>query len=199
MNSKKEITGGELTDYPNEKYRQFFDKFAEIETLDITNWKPVHLIGYFCKKYQEQYQTKYQFKFNSPSPTKCFEVFQIKKLAMLLSSNSTILKEYIDWVFLTKVVQAKRRLTSISFMTHEGLVQDYKLNILLKGKKNLNVDRSTALPDKYRNVFGEIGINIGSYGELAFLAHMTQTPQMTQAFQKIEELGFDKEVLERIV
>jgi hypothetical protein len=197
--NNKEMTGGELTDYPNDKYRQFFDKFAEIETLDVAQWKPVHLLAWFCKKYKEHYQINYTFKFNSPSPSKCFEVFQIKKLAMLLSSNSTILKEYIDWIYLTKVVQAKRRLTSISFMTNEGVVQDYKMNVLLKGKKNLNVDRSTALPEKYRNVFGEIGINISTYGELSFLAHMDQPPNMIEAFQKIEELGFDKEVLERII
>jgi hypothetical protein len=194
-----EMLGGELTDFPNSKYKKFFAKFAEIETLKVEEWKPVHVLAFFCKKYQEQYGTKYQFKFNSPSPTKCFEVFQIKKLCMLLSSNPKILKEYIDWIYLTKVVQAKRRLTSISFMTHEGLTQDYKMNILLAGKKNLNVDRSTPLPNEYRNIFQEIGIGINTYGELAFLAHMTQTPQIIEAFQKIEELGFDKEVLDRIV
>lgn len=194
-----EIIGGELTDYPNEKYRQFFSKFAEIETLKMEEWKPVHILAYFCKKYQEQYNTKYQFKFNSPSPLKCFEVFQIKRLAMLLSSNPTILKEYIDWIYQTKVVQAKRKLTSISFMTHEGLVQDYKMNVLLKGKKNLNVDRSTQLPEKYREIFQNIGIFITTYGELTFLSHMAQTSEISDAFLKIEELGFDKEILERIV
>lgn len=132
---EKEISGGELTDLPNEKYKQFFDKFIEIETLKIEEWKPVHLIGYFCKKYEEQYEIRYQFKFNSPSPTKCFEVFQIKKLAMLLSSNPTILRDYIDWVYLNKVVKAKRRLTSISFMTNDGIVNEYKFNVLLSGKK----------------------------------------------------------------
>lgn len=191
--------GGNLTDLPNEKYKKFFATFDEIETLDVSLWRPSHILGYFCKKYQEQYNTKYQFKFNSPSPLKCFEVFQIKRLAMLLSSNPTILKEYIDWIYQTKVVQAKRKLTSISFMTHEGLVQDYKMNVLLKGKKNLNVDRSTQLPEKYREIFQNIGIFITTYGELTFLSHMAQTSEISDAFQKIAELGFDKEVLERIV
>ena len=35
----KDITGGELTDCPNEQYQKFFDKFAEVETLNITDWK----------------------------------------------------------------------------------------------------------------------------------------------------------------
>ncbi len=198
---EKEIQGGELTDYPNDKYRQFFEKFAEIETLDMNEWKPVHILAYFCKKYQEQYGVEYQFKFNSPSPVKCFEIFQVKRLSMLLSSNPKILTEYIDWIYQTKVVQAKRRLTSISFMTHEGVVNDYKMNILLKGKKNLNVDRSTPLPVNYQAVLSEIaGGNIKTYGDLAFLSQMDPIPiDISIALDKIREMGFDDEVLKRIV
>jgi len=194
-----EETGGQLGDYPNDQYRKFFEKFPEIETLDVNEWKPVHILAYFCKKYEEQYGTKYTFKFNSPSPAKCFEIFQIKRLAMLLSSSPKILKEYIDWVYLTKVVQAKRRLTSISFMTHEGLIADYKTRVLLVGKRNLNVDRSTILPEKFKSVFQEIGIFATNYGDLAFLAQMEQTPEMQDAFRKLEGLGFDKDILGRIV
>jgi hypothetical protein len=196
---KEENSGGQLGEYPNDKYRQFFEKFPEINTLDVNEWKPVHILAYFCHKYEEQYGVKYQFKFNSPSPLKCFEVFQIKKMAMLLSSNPKILKEYIDWIYLNKVVRAKRRLTSISFMTHEGVIQDYKTNVLLSGKKNLNVDRSTPLPNQYRTPFAEIGITISNYGDLAFLHQMEPNPEMTAAFEKIYELGFDKDILGRIV
>lgn len=196
---KVDLTGGELTDVPNDQYKKFFEKFAEIETASIEDWKPVHLLGYFCKKYKEEYDKDYQFKFNSPSPTKCFEVFQIKKLAMMLSANPKLLRDYIDWVYLTKVKQAKRRLTSVSFMTVEGLVNEYKFNVLLSGKKNLNVSRSTPLPDKFKTVFSNIGVFINTYGELAFLSQMEKSPEMIEAFSKIEEMGFDKEVLERIV
>jgi len=199
MASKKDITGGELGEYPNDKYRQFFEKFPEIDTLEVSEWKTVHVLAYFCKKYEEQYGVKYSFKFNSPSPPKCFEVFQVKRLAMLLSSNPTILKEYIDWVFKTKVVEAKRRLTSISFMTNEGVCTSYKMNVLLAGKKNLNVDRSTPLPDKYKAVFQEIGVFANTYGDLAFLSQMEQTAEMVETFQKLAALGFDKDIVARIV
>lgn len=195
---KEESTGGELTDYPNEKYKQFFDKFPEIKTLDVAQWKPVHVLAYFCKKYQDQYQTKYQFKFNSPSPPKCFEVFQVKRLAMLLSSNPTILKGYIDWIYENKVVKAKRRLTSISFMTNEGVVQDYKMNVLLAGKQNLSVDRSTPLPTKYREPFLSLG-GVSTYGDLAFVSQMEQTEAIKIALAQLQELGFDMEILGRIV
>jgi hypothetical protein len=196
---KEEETGGQLTDLPNEKWKQFFAKFPEIETLDVEQWKPVHILAYFCKKYQDQYGVKYQFKFNSPTPLKSFEVFQVKKMAMLLSSSPKILKEYIDWVYLNKVVKAKRRLTSISFMTNEGVTGEYKMNVLLAGKKNLNVDRTTPLPTKYVDVFQDIGISVSSYGDLAFLNQMEPTPELTSAFERINDLGFDKEILGRIV
>lgn len=196
---KEEEVGGQLGEYPNDKYRQFFEKFSEIDALDVNEWKPVHILAYFCKKYEEQYGTKYQFKFNSPSPVKCFEVFQIKKMAMLLSSSPKILKEYIDWIYLNKVIRAKRKLTSISFMTHEGVILDYKNNVLLSGKKNLNVDRSSPLPDKFRAVFQDIGIFANTYGDLAFLSQMEQTDEIKLAFTKLSELGFDNDVLGRIV
>jgi hypothetical protein len=200
MNKKKEADclGGNLGDLPNEKYKKFFATFDEIETLDVSHWRPVHIIGYFCKKYEEHYKTKYSFKFNSPSPTKSFEVFQIKRLAMLLSSNSRLLKEYIDWVFeSSSAAKTKRR--SISFITEEGLVQYYKLNVLLQNKTNLGVNRSTQLPLNYREIFQAIGITVQNYGDLAFLFQMEKSPELRDAFAKLKELGFDEEIVSRIV
>lgn len=197
---KKNEDGGSLGGYPNEKYRKFFEKFSEIETLDVAEWKIVHVLAYFCKKYQEQYNIKYPFKFNTESPVKCFEVFHAGRLCMLLSSNPTILRDYIDWVYLNKVVKAKRRLTSISFITNEGVVQEYKMNVLLAGKKNLNVDRSTPLPDKYKAAFQEAGVTLQTYGDLCFVSQMDPMGfELIVAFEKIEEMGFDKEVLKRII
>ena len=198
---EKEINGGELTDLPNDQYKKFFDKFVEIEKLDVAEWKPVHILAYFCKKYQDQYQIKYQFKYNSPSPLKCFEVFQVKKLAMLLSSNPNILKEYIDWIYENKVVKAKRRLTSISFMTHDGVVGEYKTNVLLAGKKNLSVDRSTSLPKNYQDIMESVaGIAIKTYGDLAFVSQMDPlSPELSLALEQLKAAGFDEEILQRIV
>lgn len=197
---KIEDSSGNLGDYPNDKYRKFFEKFPEIETLDVSEWKPLHILSYFCKKYQEQYNVKYSFKFNTPLPSKCFEIFQVKRLGMLLSSNPKILKEYIDWVYDKKVIKAKRRLTSISFMTNEGVTQEYKINVLLSNNISTNIDRSTPLPDNYKEAFQEAGTSIQTYGELCFISQMEPMPfELVGAFVKIEGLGFNKEVLERIV
>lgn len=199
MNDKN-LTGGELGDAPNNQYSKFFAKFSEIENLDVMQWKPVHILAYFCKKYKETYSIDYKFKFNSPAPSKCFEVFQIKKLASLLTSQPHLLKEYIDWVYLHKVIKAKRRLTSISFMTNEGIVNEYKFNVLLAGNKNSSIERSTPLPDKYLSVLNEIGLAIKTYGDLAFASQMSPLPDNIElALLQIESLGFDRDILGRIV
>lgn len=194
------LTGGELTDLPNDKYRQFFDRFKEIETLDVNDWKVVHILGYFCKKYEEAYNIPYKFKFNSPAPSKCFEVFQVKKLASLLTAQPKLLKEYIDWVYDTKVAKAKRKLTSISFMVQEDIINFYKINFLFAGKKYLNVSRSTYLPDDIKKIFGSCGVTINTYGDLAFLSQMSDMPETLKvSFDNLKESGFEMELLQRIV
>lgn len=197
---KVEETGGELTSVPNDKYRKFFDKFSEIETMEVAQWKLAHLLGYFCKKYKDHYHVNYSWKFNNESPTKCFEVWQMNTLLAKMSTNPKIIKEYIDWVFVNVVPKAKRRLTSISFMTAENVVNDYKVGVLFAGKKNLSVDRSTQLPPEYQAIFEQSGTSIKSYGDLAFVSQMSDMPGSLQdALLKIEQMGFDKSILSRIV
>jgi hypothetical protein len=205
MAKEEDKSGGELTDAPNKKYEQFFSSFKEIDTLEIEKWKPAHLIGYFSKKYYEQYNTPFKFKFNSPSPSKCFEVFQIKKLAQLLSSSSNILKEYIDWIFKEKVVLAKRKITSISFLTNEGVIAEYKKNILKLGEKSI-VNRSTVLPITIKELFEGCG-TFNTYGDLSFLYQAVKGGGMDETFRnkfntamnKAQDIGFNIEVLDKIV
>lgn len=154
-----------LNEVPNEAYKKFFDKFKDIDTISVDQWNVNHLIGYFCRCYKNEYNIDYKFKFNSTAPSKSFEVFQMKKLAQLLSSDPNILKSYIDFVFEVKVKSAKRRLTSISFLLYENLILDYKKRYL-SGKLS-TIDRTTSLPDNLKNIFGKYSIS--TYGDLAFL------------------------------
>ena len=188
-----------LNGAPNENYKKFFEKFKEIETTPVEQWKGNQLIGYFVKKYKDHYKIDFKFKFNSPAPSKCFEVFQMRKLSQHLSSDPKILKNYIDWVFKTKVPNAKRRLSSISFLTIEDTVNDYKLNHLLKTSSSF--DRCASLPSEYSDLLSKAGLSsIQTYGDLAFLSKMNDMPEnYVTAFNKLEELGLTKSMLEKIV
>jgi hypothetical protein len=196
-----EDLGGELSSIPNEKYKKFFEKFAEVETLDVAQWKVAHILGYFCKKYKETMGIDYHWKFNNPSPTKCFEVWQVNTLAAKLSKNPKILKDYIDWAFDNLVKGKSYKPRSISFITKEEVVIPYKMNVLLAGQKNLSVDRSTQLPATYRDIMKEVGhLTIKTYGDLAFISQMDPMPNdIVTALDKMVEVGFDREVLKRII
>jgi hypothetical protein len=196
-----EESGGELTTVPNEKYRKFFDKGLDFVKLDVADWKAAHLIMYFDKKYRDTYGVSYAWKFNNPSPAKCFEVWQFNTLCAKLSANPKILRDYIDWVYDVEVPKTKAKFRSISFITQDERVNYYKLNILLAGQKNLSVDRSTPLPSIYRDVFNTVGgISISTYGDLAFISRMDpMLEKISSAMLAIEEQGFDLEVLKRIV
>lgn len=194
---KVEETGGELNSYPNDKYKKFFDKFKEIETLDISQWKIAHLLAFFSKKYKEVYNLNYSWKFNTPSPSKCFEVWQMNTLASKLSSNPKILKEYIDWAFENIAKKSKRRLTSISFMTSDPIVIDYKMKYLFSNKPT-SISRTLDLPIEYKNILA--GLNINTYGDLAFIHQMSDMPDNIKlALNKLQNSGFDLSILEKIV
>ena len=198
---KIEETGGELTTIPNEKWKKFFEKGLEFSTLDVNQWKIAHLLMYFSAKYRETYGIPFSWKFDKQSPAKSFEVWQLNTLAAKLSQNPKILRDYIDWVFVNYVPKTKARFRSISFITKDETVQDYKMNVLLAGQKNLQVDRSTQLPSIYSDILKQIaGLSITTYGDLAFVSQMDPMPEkISLGINKIVEAGFDVEVLRRIV
>jgi hypothetical protein len=200
IKKEQESLGGELSNIPNEKWGKFFAKFTEIDTLEVGQWKVVHLLGYFVRKYKETYGVDYPWKFNNQNPNKSFEAWQINTLAAKLSANPQILKDYIDWAYQELVPKAKRRLTSISFMTKDEIINPYKMNILLGSKKNLNVDRSTRLPESYIRILESNDCRVEYYGDLAFLSQMDPIPQkILNAFKELQAIGFDPEILKRII
>lgn len=187
-----------LNELPNENYKKLFEKFKEIETIETSKWNTNHILGYFVKKYKQQYNTDYKFKFNTPQPSKCFEIFQVKRLANFLSSDPNILKEYIDWIFQNKVVKAKRKLTSISFMTLESVVNEYKINFALNPNQAIN--RTTNIPSKYKNIFPNTLSHVNTYGDLAFIYQVPElVKENSTLFDQMKLLGFDFSILNKIV
>ena len=185
---------------PNDRYRKLFDKFAEIDTLPLSEWKYQHQLAYFIRKYKETYSVDYAWKFNNPAPSKCFEVWQINVLSSKLSSQPKILKDYIDWVFLTVVPKAKRRLTSISFLTKDETVNSYKMNVLWAEQTGNKIDRSAILPSNYVEILKNANIEISTYGDLAFLYQMSPMPENIAAiFDQLTEAGLDTESLSKVV
>lgn len=155
-------------DAPNSNYEKFFKKFEDIETLNVKDWNKTLILAYFCKKYKEKYGHDYKFKFNTEQPSKCFEVFVINKLTINLSSDPEILKTYIDFIFDTKIKNAKRKITSINTLDDQNFLFSFK-NKFLKGSVNIVIDRTTKLQDSVIEKIKHVNENILTYGDLAFI------------------------------
>jgi hypothetical protein len=184
-----------LNDQISEHYKKFFAKFNEINNIDVVDWKIVHLLAYVCEKYENHYGVKYSFKFDKPAPSKSYEVYQFQKLGNMLSSNPKIIKEYIDWVFKSKIIEKKKRITSLGYFTHIDIVNEYKFKFLIN--KNIQtVARTDVLPQNITAACARHGSTVRTYGQLAFLKKM---PGQEDLFKELINLGFKMEVLDKIV
>lgn len=180
---------------PNKNYERFFNKFKQFETKDLKEWDKTDVLAYFCDKYYKKYNSEYSFKFNAPQPSKCFEVFNINKLTILLSSDPETLKLYIDWIFSEKVEKAKRKLTSISFLTNELYLREFKQKYLSGNINNLpNIDRTMNLPNEILDKVKLIDENILTYGDLAFAFNANNSLS-----DKLKELDIDFSIINRVI
>jgi hypothetical protein len=189
---------GFLGDAPNIQYQKFFNSFAEINTLDVKDWGVKHLIGYFCKLYKDKYGCEYKFKFNSTAPSKCYEVFQIKKLGQVLTTDPVKLKKYIDWSFEEKSKFAKRKITSIAFLCSEYLVTEYKLKYLAGDLPDQKIERTTLIPGEYLQIIHQYNYQISNYGELSFLLQMNDDKIKKMSLQ-LSAAGLDLDKLGKIL
>jgi len=190
------IIDAELYDHVSEHYKKFFAKFAEIETLDVAQWRAVHLIAYICKKYIEHYGVKYSFTFSNPAPSKSYEAYTIKKLANMLTSNPSDLKNYIDWVFSKKIIEKKKRITSLAFFSHQEIVNEFKFKFLIPQDKKGGISRTDPLPQSVRDICNSQYIDIFTYGDLAFLTKMENQENLFEALRKS---GFDINILNKVI
>lgn len=186
------INESALTDQVSEHYKKFFNKFREIDTVSIKEWKVVHLLAYLCRKYEAYYGLKYSFRFNNPTPSKSYEVYQIKKLASMLSSDPQILKNYLDWVFDKKIFEKKKIITSLGYFTHIDIVNDFKFKFLFNKKEILRTDR---LEQNIVSICTRHGHHVKTYGDLAFIKRMLNQEDL---FSELLNIKFPIDILDKI-
>jgi hypothetical protein len=187
----------ELGQYPNKKWEDFLTKANNHSSIQVNDWKIAQILGYFMARFKTAFNKDYQLKFNSPSPSKSYEVFRINTISTRLSSNPQILKDYIDWIFDQRVARDKKNFRSIAFLTADEQCQHYRDKILFAGQIT-NIDRSTQLPHNIQPIVNAIGCK--TYGDLAFLLKANlQTDEMQQINQNLRDAKFDFGILDKIV
>jgi len=145
-------------------WQRFFNRFEEIESLKVSQWKPIHLLGYFDKRYREHYNKNFAYSCKK-APMKCTEIVLIKKMcAMLATTNMRTVKDYIDWVFDCKIIPQKMKIRTLAFFGTPGLgneFYEYK-------SEHDKIKRTTDLPKKFKDIGNKLGFPINTFGDLAF-------------------------------
>ena len=145
-------------------WQKFFKKFEEIETIKVSDWKEIHVLAYICKKYEQKFQRKFAVTIKG-APSKSPDMYIVKRIiAMLNTTSYKNIRDYIDWVFENKI--KKQPFHKVGFFLTPGFVNEYSASVY---KKNNEWDRSTTVPDIYKNIAKELNINVNTYGDLAFM------------------------------
>ena len=179
-------------------WRNFFDKFQEIQDLKINLWKELHQLAYFCKRYEEYYKVPFGFTF-SGAPSKCTEIVMIKKsYAALGTTNPLKVKSYIDWVFDKKIIPKNMKIRTLAFLTTQGMANEYNQ---IWAESNM-IKKSTGLPNEYKEIALKLDLAIDTYGDLAFISAALNEDSTSESRQPYKQLmsqlsavGFDKTIL----
>lgn len=179
-------------------WQNFFNRFAEIETLKNSKWKEIHQLAYLSKRFEQFYGKKFAFSLKG-APSKCPEIVLVKKMcAMLGTTNATTIREYIDWVFDVKIIPNKMKIKSLAFFMTPGLGNEFHFQ---RNKKN-QIDKMTELPNEYKEIVDVMGLPVSTYGDLAFIQHALEEEPNNESrrpyrelFDKLCAIGFETQVL----
>jgi hypothetical protein len=149
----------------NAAWRKFFNKFNEIDTLKVSEWREVHILAYICKRYEELFKNKFSVAIKG-APGKSPDVYITKRIiASLNTTNTRTIKEYIDWVYDVKIIPKRVHFRKIGFFLTEGFANEFLHNRM---KKKI-ITRSTPLPEAFVDIAKDLGIDISTYGDIAFI------------------------------
>lgn len=182
-------------------WQKFLAKFKEIETIPNSEWKEIHLLSYFCKRYENCYGKKFALSFRG-APSKCTEIYMMKKLMVMLNTtNMRTIRSYIDWVFDFKIVPTHMKIRSIGFLTTPGFGNEFNLY----REKQDKIGKSTELPAEYKQVANTLNLPVFTYGDLAFIKMALDQSPNSEArapykvlFHNLMAIGFEPSVLNNL-
>lgn len=191
----------DTTQLLSKPWQKFLAKFDEIETLKNSQWKEVHLLAYFCKKYEEHYRMKFALSFRG-APSKCNEIYMIKKIMYMLdSTNMRTIRAYIDWVFNEKIIPGRLKIRTIGFLTTPGFGNEFNMYQTVQTK----IVKTTELPFEYKQIATSLDLEVSTYGDLAFVKMALDAAPESESrapykilFTNLMAIGFEPSVLNNL-
>jgi len=185
-------------EFVSKPWLKFFKKFNEIDDLKVSKWQPLHQLAHFDRRFREHFGKNFVYSFSGP-PSKCKEIVLIKKIyAMLATTNSRTVKEYIDWVFDAKIIAKNMSIRSLAYFITSDIGNEFHAY----RKEKARITRSTELPDQFKSIINEFDIPASTYGELAFIKdaldknlNIGNIDRYKDMFFKLETYGFEPNTL----
>lgn len=189
---KGKLSGLKTDGSPNAHWRKFKERLDQHNSVPVENWTAENILGYLLSKYKTHYQVDWTLSY-SGSPSKCAEMYAIRRMMAALSIDNEKIKEYIDWVFST-IIKDGFQLKSIGLFFTPDVINRFKTQF----KKSKRITRSTQLPSDLESITGML---IMTYGDLAFAKMAIESspedyPEYAVMFEQLRANGFDETVLE---
>lgn len=180
-------------------WQKFLIKINNID-LDSLDWKEPQFLGYICKHYERIFGHKFALSLKGP-PSKCAEIYMIKRMiTMLNTTNSSIIRDYIDWVIKTKIESKKTKIRSLGLFATPNFVNEF-YNL-----PQNKIQKSTELPIEYKQIAETLQIPVTTYGDLAFAKmSLDQFPDSESRapyrslFITLKTLGFESTILSTLI
>lgn len=191
----------DITTLLSKPWQKFLAKFDEIQTLRTSQWKEVHFLGHICKRYLGIYGKAFALSYKG-APSKCTEIFMVKRMiAMLGTSNPHVIKAYIDWVYDKKIIAKDFNFRAIGFFCNTSMVNEFQI---VRAKQS-KIEKSTELPNEYKEAANVLELTVNTYGDLAFIkmaldqsAENERIPYRT-LFNNLMAIGFEPSVLKDLL
>lgn len=167
---------------PNKRWETFFKKIQAFSQLPTPQWKPMHLLGYFCSRYAQHFGHPFAFTFNT-APSKCPELFLLKKISAALNTEApSIIKSYIDWVFDKQIIPQKRQVRSLGYLVSPSFA-----NTFLQESKP-KITRASPVPSEFQSFAEFHQVELSTYNDLVMIYLALQEDSTSEARQPYKRL-----------
>jgi hypothetical protein len=192
------LSGLTVDGTPNAYWRRFKERLEAYEEVPVKDWKEEQMLGHIIKRYKDVMEVDFALSYSGP-PTKCKEIYCLRRTILALGADDgPTVKQYIDWVFDTKIIPQKMTISSIAFFFTTNLVLTFKKDM----RKQNRISRATELPKEYSDIAIAFELDVKTYGDLAFAkVALEDDPNnedlsvYSNLFGKLREIGFDDIVL----
>ena len=198
---KKGISGLKADGTINASWTKFKLRLNLYSSDPIQDWNEYNFLGHILKRYKDHMGIDFTLSY-SGAPSSCKEMYCVKRmLAELSSSDSKIVKDYIDFVYDSYIIPGKVSISSLAYFFTVNFIFEFKK----KFRKESKISRASKLPPNYQNVIDKLHLDVCTYGDLAFaklaIGNDPENPDLevySNLFKELQNVGFDNSILERI-